>query len=621
MDTILGAGGLFARRLPNYRHRPQQVRMAELVAECIANAEHAVIEAGTGTGKSFAYLVPAILSGHKTIVSTANRTLQDQLVRKDLPFLARTLEHEFTYTVAKGKSNYLCLIKVKQNGMPEGMYDWFTDTEDGDLDTVPIYLDYKERRTLGAGDDCPGPKCPMAHKCYYYKAKLARLTADVVVTNHAQLCQHLLLPMAQILPSDAPVLIVDEAHQLESYAVNADSVEVTPHAFRLSAAKLKEDATRWLQSLVPAGTRDDTLILAESEYSHDLGQALLDLADYVNPGEIDDLGALEEDQQELYMHRLAEAKQIQRLAESAQKLADPTGEGFVRHYRMDQRGPVGMLTRYKVDEFLSNLTRRFHTVVYTSATLSTGPNDFAFFMRRNGITEAQTLQVSSPFDYQRQAGLYLPKSYKVPMPQGRTREAFDATVTKHMYNLVKSSEGHALLLFTSWRAMEQAERKLREVLPYPVRAQGNGNRSDLIAWLKHTPHAVLCATASFWEGVDIPGDALRLVAIDKLPFASPSPVETARQEELGAQAFYDLQIPEATLRLKQGFGRLIRRETDRGVVAILDPRLWRRPYGRGIVRALPAAQLLITMDEVRAFYGAGRVSQPIEPRPQLVAVA
>lgn len=609
---VLGPGGLLSAHIPGYEHRPEQLRMAELVARCIAHPATAIIEAGTGVGKSFAYCAPVIVSRRRAIIATANKTLQGQLVGKDLPFLQKVLGaagYPFTFTVAKGKGNYVCL--AKRSRWPVRFQAWAETTVTGDIDEAPVIPAPDEQRALCAGDDCRSTKCPHFAECFYQQARRARWEADIVVTNHAQLCIQLTHPHAQILP-DVPVCIVDEAHQLEGYAIAGQSIEVSPWSFRGPARDWGYLGERFLADLAEGRLDEKTTdALIEPDIDFPRGKELateLRLAAGNLAEQAEFLDELADDAG--YEHDVsraaADALELRNLADRIEALASPSPEGTVRHITKHKGALYGRLTRFDVSDTLARLPARFKTAVYTSATLATGNGTgFDYFCRRNGLdtlTRLHTLQLGSPFDYERQCLIYLPMVHGMADPR-KERAAFDRDVRRQMWMLVNASEGGALLLFTSYQAMHAAANTLRDHLPYPVRRQGEAPRGELIAWLRATPHAVLCATASFWEGVDVPGDALRLVAIDKIPFEAPGPVEKARQEAAGPRAFFELAVPEATLRLKQGFGRLIRSQSDRGVVALLDPRLWSERYGVQIVEALPDATVVMEIDAVRAFYG------------------
>jgi len=608
-QEILAQGGLLSKAIPGYQERPQQLAMAALVEKCLDEERVGIVEAGTGVGKSFAYLVPIIEKGGGAIISTANKNLQAQLMNKDLPFLHRALGGGFTYAVAKGKENYLCLLKAR--GFSDPVWaEWIKETESGDLDEAPLVPTAEERRRLAADDGCLRRKCPCYTDCFYYRALYERNTAQIVVTNHALLCVQIVNPAAAILPRRI-ALVVDEAHQLESYAISAFSSQISSYAFRGPAADFAGKGLAFLAELAEGrldGQRNDVLIEPMLEYAS--GQALAGLLREkaeILPEDDDGDDSQDNNRDEmLAAQRRADRKQLKTLADRVQILASPTPSGAVRHIMHRGAGLAAELTVFDVADQLGLLPDLFKTVIYTSATLAVGLN-LEHFRRRNGVAvPAEELIVGSPFDYLRQALLYLPRRGKMPTPDWRNRDTFDAKARRATLLLVRASQGGALCLYTSHYAMREAAKYLAQETPYPVRCQGEMGKAALIEWLKTTPNAVLCATASFWEGVDVPGNALRLVVIDKIPFSPQSPVQQARQASLGKRAFIDLSVPEAALALKQGFGRLIRTVTDRGVVAILDPRLWEKPYGALILSSLPPARQVDLVEEVERFYGAAQ---------------
>jgi len=369
----------------------------------------------------------------------------------------------------------------------------------------------------------------------------------------------------------------------------------------------------------------DVLIPARFEFPEGeaLAEALLDVNPraYVAEGfeetEREEDDDAENERQEAQVK--AARRQLVDLAAKVRALSHTTEPGTVRHIQYQARQDRGWLTaemtRHNVSALLASAKEQFHTIVYTSATLSTG-NDFSYFARHNGVSAgAAMLQLDSPFDFREQCLIYLPAT--MPTPDWQHRQVFDEAARQQMQALVTASRGGALLLFTSYYAMHAAADYLARATDYPVRRQGDAGRGALIEWLKGRDDGVLCATTSFWEGVDIPGSALRLVVIDKLPFAQPTPVEQARSAEAGPRAFIELCVPEVTLRLKQGFGRLIRTRHDYGVVAILDPRLWLMPYGRRILGSLPDALVVRDMREVTAFFE--KMEGPAQPLQFLVA--
>ena len=623
IHDVLGPRGLLAENNPDYEFRLPQIAMANLVQDAIVDGFAAAIEAGTGTGKSLAYLTPIVLSGERAVVSTANKTLQAQLLHKDLPLLQRTLAGKMTFrfAAAKGKSNYLCLLKVLKACRQGLVNPWLEETESGDIDDAPWLFTPQDVTQFCAGDDCLRKNCPQYPACFYYAAKLRQQAADIIVTNHALLCQQLLNEDAAILPPDIRVCVVDEAHQLESYIISAQSIEVSQWAFRGPAAPLHREGMAFLDALGERMRADDDDVLIPSTYQYPegiaLAEALEDLSQNIGLGP----ASLQDDA--LAGARVDAARQqVRNLADHVRELSVPTATGYVRHVLRRNGQYVGAMTRIEAAGTLARLWVRYQTTIYTSATLSSGPDDFSYFQRSVGLLSARTMQVESPFDYAEQCLLYIPMDAGMPEPDYRNRDLFDEAARQQTLALVRAARGGALCLFTSNYATRRAAEYLRRELgaSCAVRAQGEAGRNELIAWLRDTPHAVLCATSSFWEGVDIQGEALRLVVIDKLPFAAASPVEKARQEAAGRRAFVELSVPEATLRLKQGFGRLIRSGNDLGVVAILDPRLWVKGYGRRIAAALPDATVVTEIAAVEAFYANYPTYGP-QPAPEPVAPA
>lgn len=586
--AVFGNAGPLASAFAGYEPRQGQIEMAVAVAQQIEDGKALMVEAGTGVGKSFAYLVPALLSGEQTIVSTANRVLQDQLVNKDLPVLCKALGVQSSFGALKGKSNYLCQRKLKP--LLEQVQG--VDMTTGDLDTAPL------ARRWAAGDDCTGKRCPHRYSnCYYYAAREAAHTYDVLVVNHALLCTHLDHPKAEILP-EAHTLIVDEAHQLESYAMGMHKHEVGERHFEGNALDGRERtlARQMIADLsIHAGQEKDVLIpkTLESKSGHELWNTLMDRYGLLSndPETGDDPEAVR------WM------RTVENLAKKVQAVAYPTRPpGTVRHAIIDHTGRRALVCEpIHARGLLGQIPDAFAATIYTSATLATS-NGFTYAQRALGLEEdAGTLTVASPFDYAAQCCLFEPQDKGMPDP-AKQRDLFNKGVAYHMRQLVEVTEGGALLLFTSHWVMQKVGTWLINHCSYPVRIQGDGGRARLIDWLRTTPHAVLCGTASFWEGIDVQGDALRLVVIDKLPVPVPDPVQTARQAEYGSKGFMEVAIPETTLKLKQGFGRLIRSTSDHGIVAILDPRLWTAGWGIKIARALPDATLATTLDEVAEFY-------------------
>jgi len=611
---ILGPHGAFSNLIKGWESRPQQIKMAEAVEEALQyeDEQPLVVEAATGTGKSLAYLAPIVESGYQAIVSTANKTLQAQLIGKDLPLMRRAKLQRggrpLTFAVAKGKGNYVCLLKVGK-ALPDLLITkWIHGSDTGDIDEAPFPFTVEDKRACCCDDTCLGIKCPLASQCFYLDAKAQRAAADIVVTNHALLILHAMMPHTGILPLH-PVLVVDEAHQLESYTINAYSKRLSMASFRGPAREWAGAAGLVLGDMAqgridPEAYSDDALIPPGQEFgsaldlAHELKGAATDIAAH-GYREIDMYGT----DDEADAQSEADVRYLDNLSRVVYTLGYRTTDGAVRHITRDREGRLAAEnTMIDVSSPLADMAAQFKTVIYTSATLATGRGDFSYFRRSCGVAEgAAELQLGSVFDYSRQAVIYLPN--REVMPDPKRKRQFDAKVLVGLRRLVNATEGNALCLFTSWVALKSAAQYLDAETIWPVKQQGDMGKAALINWLKTTPNAVLCATASFWQGIDVPGDALKMVTIDKLPFASPSPVELARQAERGGKlrAFNSLTLPEMTLKLRQGFGRLIRRNTDYGIVAIFDPRLLTKGYGGRVLAALPDAPVVRKVKDVEAF--------------------
>jgi ATP-dependent DNA helicase DinG len=624
LEDIFGADGPLSQALPGYRPRDSQQRMAAQVAGTLAERGRLLVEAGTGTGKTFAYLIPALLSGGKVIVSTGTRTLQDQLYARDVPLLARVLGRIARIALLKGRSNYLCrerLLRPQADLPLDGagavpllarIREWSDATRSGDLAEVPELSDGHplRARVTSTRDSCQGARCAEFSRCHVFAARRAAGEADLVVVNHHLLLADLALKeegFGDLLPS-ADAVILDEAHQVPDLAaqffgstfgsrqvelllqdLHAALVATGDGPRRLAAPE--ERVRRALQAVAervslragPAGRNgwDDT--------AHDLDESLAQLA-----AELADLGrkVMELDGGEALQQC---ADRTADLCESLERIASASPAEGARTLESGNRGFSLQLLPFDVGpRFRALLDARRCAWVFTSATLSVG-EDFGHFSRRLGLgAETQTLRIESPFDYARQALLYSPQGMSEPSASGYTDQ-----VVQRAAVLVEASGGGAFLLFTSHRALERAASLLRARWPAPAESpgaflilvQGESPREQLLRRFRNSGNAVLLGTASFWEGVDVQGDALRLVVIDKLPFAPPDdPLTRARVEHIRAQggnAFGEYQLPEAALALKQGVGRLIRSERDEGVVVICDPRLATRGYGRVMLASLP----------------------------------
>jgi len=617
IEDILGGDGPLARHLPGFAPRRAQLRMAEAVADALAGRRPLVVEAGTGTGKTFAYLVPALLSGTRVLVSTGTRTLQDQLYAKDVPLVAGALGAPAKIALLKGRANYLCVYRLKRqvaqgsldgvakrDAMLARIEDWSRTTKSGDLaevadlsDAHPVWPQVTSTR-----DNCLGQRCSDFGDCHVVAARRRAQEADLVVVNHHLLLADLALKedgFGDLLGS-ADAVILDEAHQLPDLATQFFCVQFGSRQIENVLAEGRAALLRSGASLSAIGTSTRAVeaaigaVLAllprngarqrYEECSEDLESSLLAMATAVQEFAAT-LGDASRD--------AAVVQVVERALELAKTLTRIVGSGDdegARTVESQARSFSLALLPFDIAERFSALVHaRPASWIFTSATLSVG-EDFSHFVTRLGLTDAATVHIASPFDFEHQALLYLPEGMPEP-----TSVDFVPAVIEAAIPLLEASGGGAFLLFTSHRALTQAAQQLRArwdgAAEVPLLVQGEAPRERLLREFREHGNAVLLGTASFWEGVDVKGDALRLVIIEKLPFASPDdPLVKARIEFLrrrGDNPFRDYQLPEAVLALKQGVGRLIRSEEDRGVIVICDPRLTTKGYGRTFRASLP----------------------------------
>lgn len=619
--------------------------MAETVEQALASERHAIVEAGTGVGKSLAYLIPAIYSRRRVIVSTANKALQDQLIGKDIPFLQHILPLDVGAALVKGRSNYLCLDRFDDEDrfqLVSGhqseyrrLKSWAASTGTGDFEDTDVSLSGDlVRRVMSTTRTCIGSACQYFDAgCFVEKMRARAEAASVIVCNHALLLADLVVrDMGAYLLPDRDAVIIDEAHRLEDAAVSAFSVSLghgdvlelagsallRRYAGEAAVAALAALADALFRPLEAAEigptdrSRGSSPSAARSPSTRTLTTQLAEgllLAEALEAA----VERLRRDNPFPSARPTKESKQYDKVVEWAAGLAEDVrlvsrvnDDDSVRYIERAAGARAGELritwSPVDVSTLLAEILFRQTPVICTSATLAVG--DFTYFKRAVGIGSAEELMAPSPFDYAEQCLLYVPSH--LPTFGGAATPSYTAAISDEIARLVNASGGRAFLLFTSYRGMDDAYAALRERLPHTVLKQGEAPRAELLQRFRSDGAAVLFATKSFWEGIDVAGDALSLVVIDRMPFSVPDdPIVAARVARIkrdGGDWFDDLMLPAAVLQLKQGFGRLIRSRSDRGVVALLDSRIAQRAYGRRVIRSLPPARLTHNFDEVARFY-------------------
>jgi len=648
--------------MPDFEPRAGQVEMAAAVASVFARGGVLLAEAGTGTGKTLAYLVPAILSRDRVLISTGTKNLQEQIYFKDIPALREALGIPFTATCMKGRANYLCLHKLDQlhDGLGPASHDvflpmvreWSTKTEVGDraeLQDLPEDLPFWNEVSATA-DTCLGTECPRYDECFVTRMRQRAAASDVVIVNHHLLCADASVRQnkyGEVIPSCSRA-IIDEAHQLEDIATQhfgisvsnyrveelardvekvAASGAIESHADRHEIAKALErlrDHAKAFFAEVAFAHRGDGRMKSEERVrateeslgntrdaaAHltgalDVLEATLALLERTMvraaptadaaPSSDDDDDATDamEDLQTL-------ARRAGELRTELRFLLRGGDDAYVYFVEFRGRGIFLRASPIDVSDIIRELLLdKMRTTVLTSATL-TVDGGFDYIRARLGIGSAEEVRLPSEFDFARQAVLYLPQ--RMPDPRD---DRFAIAAGREVVEILKRTRGRAFVLFTSYATMRAVQAMAEMALDYPILAQGSAPRSQLLQQFRETPHAVLFATASFWQGVDVVGDALSCVIIDKLPFASPGdPITAARIDAIrarGGDPFGEYQVPLAILALQQGLGRLIRHRRDRGVLAVLDPRLRTKGYGRRFIASLPPAPVVHDLARVEAF--------------------
>jgi ATP-dependent DNA helicase DinG len=630
---FFGARGLLARQLPGYEDRGAQRRLSEAVERVIEDGGVLLAEAGTGTGKTLAYLLPAVEAGRRVVISTGTKNLQEQLVDKDVPVLARALGRPLDVAVMKGRGNYLCLTRFESfrkagtyrrfEEIPlfQAVEDWVGETTTGDraeIADLPDGVDFW-REISATSENCVGGSCPSFQSCFVTRMRQEAERADLVIVNHHLLCADLAVKDAgygAVIP-DYDTLVLDEAHLLEDTAAQYFGKQVSS----LKVDELCRDVERELKS----ASLDAREVYSQVESLRHRADATFKLlaraagqrlaAGWMSGRAAEEGGALLNRLQGLSAAILAVPDRGEGLTGLATRAAQIKDElGFLLSaddpdhvYFCEARGRYVALRATPIDVaplLRERLWQQARAAVLTSATLAVD-GGFAHLRSRLGLDAEPGLEVhevllASPYDFERQAVLYVPK--RMPEPQS---PAFVDRAADETEALLELSRGRAFVLFTSYQNLHKVAERLAGRVPWPLLVQGEAPRAALIEQFRRTPHAVLLATASFWQGVDVAGEQLSCVIVDKLPFASPGdPVVSARIDRLkqqGGNPFAEYQVPVAILMLKQGLGRLIRSASDRGILAVLDSRLVEKSYGRRFLQSLPPARLVHDLEAVRAF--------------------
>jgi len=640
VNTILSNNGPLALSVPGYAPRVQQQELATAIEQALSNQSTLIAEAGTGTGKTFAYLIPAMLSGKKIIISTGTKNLQDQLFYKDVPIVKDALAVPITVALLKGRANYLChyYLDIAER---EGRYSsadeakkitlirkWSLGNHGGDISDCKI-IDEKDliwQKVTSTSDNCIGQDCEFFSDCHLMQARRTAQAADIIIINHYLLFSDMVLKeegFGELLP-DCDAYIIDEAHQMPGIASSFFGISVSSNQLYNLAQDVQLEYLNEINEDYDISDCTKELKTSISDLRLTFGSQLSRLAWNDVMKQSTSMAAIDE-----VLHQLQELHALLQPLEERSKVMDSLSQRCVsfinrlemilqtddqkyirwcdirkRHYSLHMT-PMSIAPHFK-----DQLDRHPGSWIFTSATL-TVDSSFKYFSDRMGIESATELLLDSPFDFQKQALIYLPPGLSEPNSYQYNAQVI--SVAKDIIHIVK---GRTFFLFTSYRALAEAKSDLEKTLNYPLLVQGDAPRDTLLDEFRNKGNAVLLGTSSFWEGVDVRGEALSCVIIDKLPFASiGDPVLKARidaMRESGENPFMTYQLPNAVITLKQGVGRLIRDMSDRGLLVLCDPRITSKPYGKKFITSLPKMPVTRNIGDVNSFFDANSDSQHLE---------
>lgn len=605
MNETLSAFNILKKKLSSYEDRPQQIEMAEAVLTCLKDNKRLLAEGGTGIGKSFAYLIPAILSGEKTVISTASIALQDQLINKDLKFLQKTLDQKFSFAMLKGKNNYLCMKREREFSELTDSFmkfrNWAAETETGDKDELHFIPDFWAS-VCGDSDDCSVNLCAYFMDCFYYRHYRSLYEKDILVVNH-HLLMYDVLSDFKLLPFHEQ-LIIDEAHQIEGVISDVlgstlNYVRVMWLLYRLRGLKIAVD--HLFEPVDSFFKRKDVPLGTVTPVPEAIIEALSGLKDmFAFDKVINRLNAGKESLEngELKDRIETTVNYIKALEITIADFIKREDEDKVYYMTVNKNGLELRSSLVECGGPFVNLADGYSSVVMTSATMTVG-GSFGFLKERLGITDFREMVIDSPFDFRKQAVLFIDKD--LPSPVKENSRDFQDKSLEVIERLINASKGRALVLFTSYAHLRFVSENIKT--DYEFKSQGDMPPARLIDWFKKTANPVLLATATFWQGIDIKGEKLSMVIIVKLPFGSPGdPVYDEKCRRLGGQWFSSLALPSAILTLRQGIGRLIRGTSDYGVNAILDTRIIKSSYGKTIISSIPGMKVVHRIKDVEEFF-------------------